>query len=225
MNELSLWSRGAYSGLVLSTLVALSGCAEPDPNHTHEWEEPTESSKEREPKPSPEPSEEGPSEASGPQAPKQPKDKTVAPPEPTIVHAEAGPEELARYYLTLGAAGDLSRLSNFVDPRCHDGPIGRVDSARLVGTLMDLEGLTLRLESQSDNRAVVNFQLVGGVTAGVVKQEVDIKGEAVSPRTTALTTTGVERRGWLTLKRSNGLWRVSCDHSYGVKPVSSGSTP
>ena len=44
MNELSLWSRGAYSGLVLSTLVALSACAEPDPNHTHEWEEPTESS-------------------------------------------------------------------------------------------------------------------------------------------------------------------------------------
>ena len=90
---------------------------------------------------------------------------------------------------------------------------------------MDLEGLSLRLESKSENRAVVNFQLVGGVTSGVVKQEVDIKGEAVSPRTTALTTTGVERRGWLTLRRSNGLWRVSCDHSYGVKPGTSGSTP
>ena len=69
----------------------------------------------------------------------------------------------------------------------------------------------------------VNFQLVGGVTAGVVKQEIDINGEAVTPRTTALTTTGVERRGWLTLERSDGVWRVSCDQKYGLKPSASGS--
>ena len=123
MNELSLWSGVVRAGVALATVVVFGGCAEPDPNHAHPWDEPTETTEKREPKPPAGPPDEGAVEADAPEALPQPKDKAPSQPEPVIVHADLGPEELVRHYLTRGAAGDLSRIRNFVDSRCHEGTL------------------------------------------------------------------------------------------------------
>jgi len=136
-------------------------------------------------------------------------------PEATIVHAELGPEDLARHYLMLGSAGDLSRIADYVDPRCFGGPIGRVDSVRMVGSLMTLDGLTLSLESQTATKATVKFYLIGGSTAGQKMSEISIEDEDLGESTTVITTSRIERRGWLDLVRIDGLWKVTCGFNYG----------
>jgi hypothetical protein len=125
----------------------------------------------------------------------------------------------------LGSAGDLSRITDYVDPRCFSGPVGRVDSVRLVGTLMTLETLTLSLESENDSAAVVNFHLIGGLAAGEKKIEISIEGEELPERTSVLTTSGVERRGWLDLVFIDRLWRVTCAYSYAPPLGGSGLAP
>jgi hypothetical protein len=146
-------------------------------------------------------------------------------PEPTIVHSSLGPEDLVRHYLMLGSAGDLSRIADFVEPDCYRGPIGRVDGVRLVGTLMNLEALTLKLESQDDDSAVVSFHLVGGVVAGESRTEISIEGVELGEQVAVLTSKGVERRGRLKVALSEGLWRVTCGLSFDLGSSAGGVTP
>ena len=148
-----------------------------------------------------------------------------AAPEATIVHADLGPEELVRHYLMLGSAGDLSRIADYVDPRCYKGPIGRVDAVRLVGTLMTLDALSLAPVFQTEEKARVNYHLVGGVAAGEKKPEITIGGEEVAARAAILNTEDVERRGWLDLAFGDGLWRVTCAFSYAPPQDTSSVTP
>lgn len=148
-----------------------------------------------------------------------------ASPEPTIVHSSLGPEDLVRHYLMLGSAGDLSRIADFVEPDCYRGPIGRVDGVRLVGTLMNLEALTLKLESQDEDSAVVSFHLVGGVTSGESRNEVSIEGEELGEQVAVLTSKGIERRGRLNVSLSEGLWRVTCGLTFGLGSSAPGVTP
>lgn len=152
-------------------------------------------------------------------------DAVALTPEATIVHSELGPEELVRHYLMLGSAGDLSRIADYVDPRCYRGPVGRVDAVRLVGTLMTLDALTLASVFQTETKARVNYHLVGGVTAGGKKGEIGIGGEEVGERTAILTTTGIERRGSLDLALIDSLWRVTCTFSYAPSEDNSGASP
>ena len=135
-------------------------------------------------------------------------------PEPTIVHATLGPEDLARHYLMLASAGDLSRISEFVEPPCYRGPVGRVDAVRLVGSLMILKALTLKVESESQDRATVHFHLIGGLNAGEKKTEISIEGEELGEKVVALSAQDVEREGRLNLTRVDGLWRVTCGFAY-----------
>ena len=217
-------------GLALAVLLVLSGCpteeeeapgtseqgADQAQDHTHRWDD----QKEQASPPSNTPEtaggglEEGSLRAPGEGAS-----------EPTIVHAELGPEDLARHYLMLGSAGDLSRIADYVEPRCFKGPVGRVDAVRVVGTLVTLEGLTLELESQTETNAVVNYHLTGGVTAGEKKTEISIEGEELGERTAILTTAGIERRGRLELTSVARLWRVTCAFSYGPSAAPPGLAP
>jgi len=148
-----------------------------------------------------------------------------ASPEPTIVHSSLGPEDLVRHYLMLGSAGDLSRIADFVEPDCYRGPIGRVDGVRLVGTLMNLEALTLKLESQEEDSAVVSFHLVGGVAAGESRTEISIEGVKLGEQVAVLTSKGVERRGRLKVALSEGLWRVTCGLSFDLGSSAVGVSP
>jgi hypothetical protein len=210
-------------GLALAALLVLSGCpteeekaagpseqgTDQTPDHTHRWDD----QKGQTPTPPNSSDAAGNGTAEGTLgAPGEGAPGGAA--EPTIVHAELGPEDLVRHYLMLGSAGDLSRIADYVDPRCFKGPVGRVDAVRVVGTLMTLEGLTLALESQTDTNAVVNYHMIGGITAGEKKTEISIEGEELAERTAILTTAGIERRGWLKLTSVDRLWRVTCAFSY-----------
>jgi hypothetical protein len=223
-----------FRGLALAALLVVSGCpteeegvspateegADKPPDHTHGWDDQID----RGEKPPSSSDAGGGGTAEGkPGPPRQ--DAPGAAAEPTIVHAELGPEDLVRHYLMLGSAGDLSRIADYVDPRCFKGPVGRVDAVRVVGTLMTLEGLTLVLESQADTTAVVNYHLIGGLTAGEKTTEISIEGEELGERTAILTTSGVERRGGLDLIFVDGLWRVTCAFSYVPPSDPSGLVP
>ncbi len=215
------------TGLAVCFVVALSGCpaGEDSPSasdvndkakaadHDHRWDGESEAGRPPE----------SPKTSSGSTGDGTPGEETDAvpgpgagggPPEATIVHSELGPEELVRHYLMLGSAGDLSRVVDYVDPRCHKGPIGRVDAVRLVGTLMTLDALSLASVFQTEDKARVNYHLVGGVTAGEKKTEIGIGGEERAERAAILSTAGIERRGSLDLALLDGLWRVTCAFSY-----------
>lgn len=146
--------------------------------------------------------------------------------EPPIVHASLGPAELVRHYLTLGAAGDHSRIKDYIDPACYEGPVGRVESVRMVGVLMTLGQIEVKVESETVDSAVVGFDLRGSVVAGQSKPEKDLEGVDRPVRTSVLTADDVPRSGKLALSKQAGLWRVSCSHSFGAQAGgASGSSP
>jgi len=193
-------------------------------DHTHRWKGEGEAGSLAAPKQSsPAPPGEGSPGGGGAAGSEQ--GASEAAPEATIVHSELGPEELVRHYLMLGSAGDLVRIADYVDPRCYEGPVGRVDAVRLVGTLMTLDALTLAVVYQTDDKARVNYHLVGGVTAGEKKSETSILGEEIGERAAILTTDEVERRGSLDLAVVDSLWRVTCAFSYLPAQSDGDATP
>jgi hypothetical protein len=90
---------------------------------------------------------------------------------------------------------------------------------------MNLEALTLKLESQDEDSAVVSFHLVGGVTSGESRNEVSIEGEELGEQVAVLTSKGIERRGRLNVSLSEGLWRVTCGLTFGLGSSAPGVTP
>jgi len=91
--------------------------------------------------------------------------------------------------------------------------------------LMTLDELSLAPVFQTEEKARVNYHLVGGVAAGEKKPEITIGGEEVAARAAILNTEDVERRGWLDLAFGDGLWRVTCAFSYAPPQDTSSVTP
>ncbi|MEE2828968.1 MAG: hypothetical protein VX498_07260 [Myxococcota bacterium] len=187
---------------LLLCLLGLSACESGHPEHSDLAEQP-------EPKSPAATSTQGAETSGGETA----EEESSSPAEPTIVHSSLGPDDLVHHYLSLGAAGDLSRVKDFIDPACYDGPIGRVEAVRMVGVRIAVSQLDLLVESEDAEAAVVHFTIQGDVDATNLATEIDLDGNKVELSTASLTIADVKKQGRLTLARKSGLWRVTCPRS------------
>ena len=122
----------------------------------------------------------------------------------------ATPDEVAKQYLELGAKGDLSKISDLVDPTCAGTKVGEVDAVRMMGARMTLTETTTSIEIADAAQAKVKYTVKGSIDAKEAKTETDILGKKVEIRASGLTMAGVTQSGTLTLKKAGERWVVTC---------------
>ena len=122
----------------------------------------------------------------------------------------AAPDAVAKSYLELGAAGDLSKIKDLVDAKCHATKVGDVDAVKMLGARMTLTETTTTVESQEADTARVKYSVKGSIDAKGVRAETDIFGKPVEIKAGSMTMSGVTQSGVLTLKKIDGRWVVSC---------------
>lgn len=123
---------------------------------------------------------------------------------------EQKPEVVVKNYLQLGAAGDLSKIKELVDPACHAGKIGDVDAVKLMGARMTLSEVTATIEPGADDTAIAKYTVKGSVDAKGAHTETDIFGKKVDIKVGSMTMTGVSQSGQLKLKKMDGKWVIGC---------------
>jgi hypothetical protein len=122
----------------------------------------------------------------------------------------AAPDVVAKRYLELGAAGDLSKVSDLVDPACAGTKVGEVDAVRMMGARMTLTETTTSIESQDAAQARVKYSVKGSIDAKDARTETDLLGKKVEIRASSMTMSGVTQSGTLTLKKAGERWVISC---------------
>ena len=122
----------------------------------------------------------------------------------------ATPDAVAKSYLQLGAAGDLSKIKDLVDPKCHAGKVGDVDAVKMLGARMTLTETTTAIESEAGDEAKVKYTVKGSIDAKGTRTETDIFGKPVEIKAGSMTMSGVTQSGTLTVKKIDGRWVVSC---------------
>ncbi len=122
----------------------------------------------------------------------------------------ATPDAVAKSYLQLGAAGDLSKIKDLVEAKCHATKVGDVDAVKMLGARMTLTETTTAVESEAGDTAKVKYTVKGSIDAKGVRTETDIFGKPVEIKAGSMTMSGVTQSGVLTLKKIEGRWVVSC---------------
>lgn len=133
-----------------------------------------------------------------------------AAPASTAAAGGATPDAVGKSYLQLGAGGDLSKIRDIVDPKCHATKVGDVDAVKMLGARMTLSDTTTAVESEEGDTAKVKYTVKGSVDAKGVRTETDIFGKSVEIKAGSMTMSGVSQSGVLTLKKIDGRWVVSC---------------
>ncbi|MBI5500089.1 MAG: hypothetical protein HY907_07580 [Deltaproteobacteria bacterium] len=123
----------------------------------------------------------------------------------------AGPEDVVRRYILLGAAGgDLRQARELVDPRCLDAGVGRVEAVILLGARMAVGSVETTLLASDEATAKVEARISGSVYAADPAGSVEVLGTNVDIRVGELSASGMVRTATLRLKKIDGSWRVTC---------------
>jgi len=120
------------------------------------------------------------------------------------------PDGVAKVYLELGAAGDLSKIKDLVDSKCHATKVGDVDAVKMLGARMTLTETTTSVESEAGDTAKVKYVVKGSVDAKTARAETDIFGKKLEVKVGTMSMNGVTQSGVLTLKKLDGRWVVTC---------------
>ncbi len=120
------------------------------------------------------------------------------------------PDAVAKRYLELGAAGDLSKIKELVDPKCVSTKIGDVDAVKMLGARMTLTETSTTLESPPGETANVKYTVKGSIDAKESQTETDILGKKATIKVGSISMKGVTQSGTLDLVKIDGRWVVTC---------------
>lgn len=120
------------------------------------------------------------------------------------------PDAVAKRYLELGAAGDLSKIKDLVEPKCATTKVGEVDAVRMLGARMTLTETRTTLDGPATETAKVSYTVKGSIDAKEGRTEIDIFGKKAEVKVGAMTMKGLSQSGTLDLVKVNGRWVVTC---------------
>lgn len=152
----------------------------------------------------------GPSEGAAPPATEAPAaTPATAEPEPEAARA-LSVDETVRSYLTLGAAGDLSKIRGLVVDACHETPVGDVEAVKMLGARLSVSGVAVEVLEETAERATVSAAVSGSVDATDTRVETDIFGKTVTLEASSMKMDGVTKTSRLELIKQGGRWLIAC---------------
>lgn len=117
------------------------------------------------------------------------------------------PDVVAEQYLRAATGPDPEAVKFFVDPACHDKDEGRGEAVRMMGLPMKLEKLSVTLDSNDGDVAIVSYNAQGSVEGEGAKTKI-FGAEVTAGK---ISIKDARRSGQLKLKKIEGQWKVTCE--------------
>jgi hypothetical protein len=97
-----------------------------------------------------------------------------------------------------------------VDPGCKDDKVWDVDAAKMMGTRLTIESVSIDVRSVTDTKAELQTHVKGSAHADRADSNSTIGGRPVAVHVGGLDVEGASLSEPLVMAKMDGAWRVTC---------------